>query len=75
MVRGFDEQIISSSVACTIIPLTMLGVFCLPDFVRGTQPFLSHGSSSSSSSSSLLYVAVGQEEATTTADFFVAREL
>jgi hypothetical protein len=63
----FDEQYPLSSLC--YYPLTVLGDFCSPDFVWGTQPSRSHGSLSSSSDSQL-YAAVGEEEA----DFFISRD-
>ena len=68
---GFYEQISSPP---SIIPLTMLGLFCSPDSVRGTQPSRSQGLLSSDSSLDLLlYVAVGEEAATT--GFLVSGDL
>ena len=57
--------------------LTMLGVFCFPDFFVGIQPCRSHGivlppSSSSLSSDSLLYVAVGE---VAVAHFSISKDL
>jgi hypothetical protein len=57
--------------------LTMLGVFCFPDFVVGIQPCRSHGIvspplSSSSSSDSLLYIAVGE---VAVAHFSISKDL